>query len=426
MLTRNSEKKKYILFKSANISIATRLLFTLYSIFFFSILIFCSRHGNTNIWPMSASSNNNNNNSSNNSDFVKSTAILTEHLGYAPIALIDDVINAVNEILYKCTSAMETFLQQRHAAQHPAQAANGGGGSSSADDDRAAAELEEIELGTAKLETFLESIVDKSFDRFELYVLRNILLVPPELVAGGWIRLAHQRGVDFTRGGLASSNNNNNNNQNKSNDTSNLTRGIANDKIVDLYTELSVQARANTILRAHKRRIERLVTSLEQYSTGFILPPTQPGAATAGADDDNSVGRMPEDVRARFRAISPIAESLNFLATQVRVISDKAHELELMMQQYSLNKENNNNNNESYTGAFSGGISNQVERDLFVDALTRRAVEMAGLGRHPYAGSSRPDNAALEPSAAAVEHEIRPIPTSLIVEAQDLANLINE
>lgn len=338
--------------------------------------------------------NNNNSSSSNNSDFVKSTAILTEHLGYAPIALIDDVINAVNEILYKCTSAMEAFLQQRHAAQHPARAANGGGGDDNYDDDGAAAELEEIELGTAKLETFLESIVDKSFDRFELYVLRNILVVPPELVAGGWIRLAHQRGIDFTLGGLGPSNNHNN--------TGKSGQGLSNDAIVDLYTELSVQARANTILRAHKRRIERLVASLEHYSTGFILPSTQPGA-----------GGMPEDVRAKFRAISPIAESLNFLATQVRAISDKAHELELVMQQYSLDNANNNNSDR--------GVSRQVDRDLFVDALTHRAVEMAGLGHHAYAGG-RPDNDAQEPG----ENEIRPVPAPLLAEAQDLVNLINE
>jgi len=338
--------------------------------------------------------NNNNSSSSNNSDFVKSTAILTEHLGYAPIALIDDVINAVNEILYKCTSAMEAFLQQRHAAQHPARAANGGGGDDNYDDDGAAAELEEIELGTAKLETFLESIVDKSFDRFELYVLRNILVVPPELVAGGWIRLAHQRGIDFTLGGLGPSNNHNN--------TGKSGQGLSNDVIVDLYTELSVQARANTILRAHKRRIERLVASLEHYSTGFILPSTQPGA-----------GGMPEDVRAKFRAISPIAESLNFLATQVRAISDKAHELELVMQQYSLDNANNNNSDR--------GVSRQVDRDLFVDALTHRAVEMAGFGHHAYAGG-KPDNDAQEPG----ENEIRPVPAPLLAEAQDLVDLINE
>ena len=31
----------------------------------------------------------------------RTTAILTEHLEFAPLTLIDDVINAVNEIMYK-------------------------------------------------------------------------------------------------------------------------------------------------------------------------------------------------------------------------------------------------------------------------------------------------------------------------------------
>lgn len=56
---------------------------------------------------------------------------------------------------------------------------------------------EEIELGTAKFETLFESIVDKCFDKFELYVLRNLFVVPPDLIEGGWIRLAHHNGIDF-------------------------------------------------------------------------------------------------------------------------------------------------------------------------------------------------------------------------------------
>jgi kinetochore protein Mis12/MTW1 len=35
----------------------------------------------------------------------------------------------------------------------------------------------------------LESTVDKNFDRFEIYVLRNILSVPEDLAP--WIRLSH-------------------------------------------------------------------------------------------------------------------------------------------------------------------------------------------------------------------------------------------
>ena len=40
-----------------------------------------------------------------------------------------------------------------------------------------------------QLETLLEATVDKTFDRFEIYTLRNILTVPDDLT--GWIRLGH-------------------------------------------------------------------------------------------------------------------------------------------------------------------------------------------------------------------------------------------
>lgn len=47
----------------------------------------------------------------------------------------------------------------------------------------------EIENGLHQLETLLESTVDKAFDKFEIYVLRNILTVPEDLTA--WVRLRH-------------------------------------------------------------------------------------------------------------------------------------------------------------------------------------------------------------------------------------------
>lgn len=52
-------------------------------------------------------------------------------------------------------------------------------------------EVEEITKGIHALETLLENGVDKYFDSFELYVLRNILVIKPELV--GWVRLAHYK-----------------------------------------------------------------------------------------------------------------------------------------------------------------------------------------------------------------------------------------
>lgn len=48
---------------------------------------------------------------------------------------------------------------------------------------------DEIENGVHQLETLLEATVDKTFDKFEIYTLRNILTVPDELAP--WMRLGH-------------------------------------------------------------------------------------------------------------------------------------------------------------------------------------------------------------------------------------------
>lgn len=47
----------------------------------------------------------------------------------------------------------------------------------------------EVENGLHQLETLLEANVDKAFDKFEIYVLRNILTVPEDLLS--WVRLKH-------------------------------------------------------------------------------------------------------------------------------------------------------------------------------------------------------------------------------------------
>ncbi|CCH45293.1 hypothetical protein BN7_4875 [Wickerhamomyces ciferrii] len=99
------------------------------------------------------------------------TELLTEHLGFPPIALIDDIINAVNGIMYKCTTAVEDYLYSHQPTNSPEEIQN------------------DIEHGTAKLETLLENTLDKNFDKFELYALRNILTIPSNLP----IKLKHQK-----------------------------------------------------------------------------------------------------------------------------------------------------------------------------------------------------------------------------------------
>ena len=105
---------------------------------------------------------------------MNSTSVLTEHLQYPAISLVDDIINAVNEIMYRCTAAMEKYLLERSVVDGEDY-------------------TEEVRVGIAKLETLLESSVDKNFDKLELYVLRNVLRIPQELLDANVFRLAHQR-----------------------------------------------------------------------------------------------------------------------------------------------------------------------------------------------------------------------------------------
>ncbi|EDO16996.1 hypothetical protein Kpol_1065p11 [Vanderwaltozyma polyspora DSM 70294] len=105
---------------------------------------------------------------------MRSTSILTEHLQYPPISLVDDIINAVNEIMYKCTSAMEKYLLNKNFIEGKDYTS-------------------EIKVGIAKLETLLEHSVDKNFDKLELYILRNVLRIPQELLDNNVFRLKHQK-----------------------------------------------------------------------------------------------------------------------------------------------------------------------------------------------------------------------------------------
>lgn len=105
-------------------------------------------------------------------------------------SLIDDIINSINNLIYQAISSLEDGLTsappEKLGFSHPPDTIP------DTDDDGnimyPQATLE-IENGLHQLETLLESTVDKAFDRFEIYVLRNILTVPEDML--GWVRLNH-------------------------------------------------------------------------------------------------------------------------------------------------------------------------------------------------------------------------------------------
>ncbi|KAL7272860.1 hypothetical protein RUND412_004307 [Rhizina undulata] len=128
----------------------------------------------------------------------EATALLTEHLSWTPLTLVDDIINTMNALLYKSVEAVESFMIN---SAPPSLGFHPPTGTIPDTDDAgnilySPSELEEIENGIHQLETLLENTIDKNFDRFELFVLRNILNVPEDLV--GWVRLKHHENLDFS------------------------------------------------------------------------------------------------------------------------------------------------------------------------------------------------------------------------------------
>ncbi|KAL8850261.1 MAG: hypothetical protein Q9221_004771 [Calogaya cf. arnoldii] len=121
-------------------------------------------------------------------------ALLTEHFRYTPLSLIDDIINTVNTIIYRAVEAIENGLfsippqQLGYSPEKDASSKN----TPLADPDHPEAK-DEIENGVHQLETLLEATVDKTFDKFEIYTLRNILTVPDEVAP--WMRLGHYEGL---------------------------------------------------------------------------------------------------------------------------------------------------------------------------------------------------------------------------------------
>lgn len=105
-------------------------------------------------------------------------------------SLIDDIINSINNLIYQGISSLETGLHstspERLGFTHAPDAIPDTDGDGNIQYPEAKLE---IENGLHQLETLLESTVDKTFDKMEIYVLRNILTVPDDLV--DWIRLGH-------------------------------------------------------------------------------------------------------------------------------------------------------------------------------------------------------------------------------------------
>ncbi|KAI1090851.1 Mis12 protein-domain-containing protein [Rostrohypoxylon terebratum] len=190
------------------------------------------------------------------------TELLTEHFGYPPVSLIDDIINSINILAERALNSVEQGLLNAPPATlgfKPPKASRGNKDTDAQKQafDPAEAAKNEVENGTHQLETLLCASIDRNFDKFEIYVLRNILCVR-ELDVMNWMRLSHYDGLDF------------------SSITSNNTQSNAPtlDTINHLRRKLRESMRLNALLTAERARNEALLSDLRSL-VGLSPPPVK-------------------------------------------------------------------------------------------------------------------------------------------------------
>lgn len=180
------------------------------------------------------------------------TELLTEHFGYPPVSLLDDIINSINILAERALNSVEQGLLNAPAehigfkAKSSKSKQNAKTASSQPSMEEAA--RHEIENGTHQLETLLCASIDRNFDKFELYVMRNILCVKPE--DRDWIRLGHYEGLNFDNL--------------KSPDNPSV------DSVTRLRRRLQASQKLNCMLHAEKARNEALLGELRGLVGGKV------------------------------------------------------------------------------------------------------------------------------------------------------------
>ncbi|CAJ0914700.1 13489_t:CDS:2 [Entrophospora sp. SA101] len=106
----------------------------------------------------------------NSENLYREHELLTEHFGFLPISIIDDIINVVNEIIYAALTGIEVFVGKELG------------------------QVEEAAQGMHKVETLLENLIDRNYEIFERYTLDNIFAIRENVQ----ITLNHYKGLDFT------------------------------------------------------------------------------------------------------------------------------------------------------------------------------------------------------------------------------------
>ncbi|SPO04516.1 related to MTW1 Determining metaphase spindle length [Cephalotrichum gorgonifer] len=286
--------------------------------------------------------------------------LLTEHFGYPPVSLLDDIINSINILAESALESIEKFLLSHPPKSLGFREPKPSSATSSAPSAAEAARFE-IDNGTHQLETLLCSSVDRTFDIFELYVMRNLLCVSPQ--DRNWIRLRHYEGLDFdrvVREGVAGSGS-----------------SPSVESVEELWGRVRASQRLNLALRAERAKNEALLRKLR----GVLGEPSA-GAGGVGAGEEQEKEKAPLAFLAELGSLTeggskaPIETTTAFALSQLQALRSLSASLKNMTPDLLAMAEDAAAA-EGEGGGGPGEKSWRRERVEYVESQTRKHLEHA-------------------------------------------------
>ncbi|EUC37717.1 hypothetical protein COCCADRAFT_1382 [Bipolaris zeicola 26-R-13] len=313
--------------------------------------------------------------------------LLTEHFTWPPISLIDDIINAVNEVLYRCTDSFETGLSSADPALlgfADLYASQGRTPQKDEDGNNVYPEARlEIEEGVLKLETLMENAVDKNFDKLEIWTLRNVFALGrgkgEDEGLGDWVRLGHYENI-----------------QPPSKDTS-----LTPESLYTLRRKLLETRTLHAALIAEKTRNEAQIARLKSLlsppsSSSSTLPKRETRSSTTSATETSSNTDTTTTAPFAFLSSTPAAQALGIQTTPQT--SDKAAttttsppltthttftttQLPYLRQLVASLKPHlaSSTSSSSTAGAQDTSQDRSAQRRLYIEAQSKRVLERRGV-----------------------------------------------
>ncbi|KAF2396368.1 hypothetical protein EJ06DRAFT_585251 [Trichodelitschia bisporula] len=240
------------------------------------------------------------------------TALLTEHLRYTPLTLLDDIINTINELTSRAIDAAESgllsappgalgftdYVPPSSAPTNPSSSTHPPPTAPPPTDPPTAARAE-IENGAHQLETLLTANIDINFDKLEIYALRNVLAVPAGLAP--WVRLPHYEGLQLDG-----------------------QDGVSLDRVQELRRRVQEAKRLNAGLEAEARRNERVLERVRGLVSGGDNGGEGFGFLTQGTNTAFVLAQVPalrvlvDELRARVGVFRDAGEASEGLESRER------------------------------------------------------------------------------------------------------------